>query len=325
MIVLELVDHLGRIKELHKFGAERIHVGRGYDNDLILNDPFVCAHHIEIEGMPDGTLTVHDLDSLNGLYAYGSKSKVVSLKLASGERMRIGHSILRYRSEEQPVAATREDRLTTDLVNNLLNSSAIMWLGFALLALFVSLASHLGSYSEFKAVQVFRSDLLPYLFALLMWAGFWSLLSRITTHSFYFNAHSIIATATLFFSLLYEEFIDPLLRFSFHLDSSVDRLSYLFSLLLMAIALYAHLRFCSTQSTKRLAVYAIILASSIIGISYMQSYEEADSFSSYPAYHDVILPPAFQLVGERSLNEFFAEVDKLDEKLESQVEMGDAE
>ncbi len=319
MIVIEVVDHLGRVKERHKFSANTIRAGRAYNNDIVLSDPFVCANHIEIESCEDGTLLVRDLDSVNGLYKYGGKGKVKSLQLADKEKMRIGHTFLRYRNPQNPIAPTREDRLSTELLSNLLNSSTMFWLSYLLLALFVGLASYLGSYSEFKMLELFRSELLPYALVLLLWAGFWSLLSRITTHSFYFKAHSIIACATLFVSLLYDEFIDAWLRFAFNWDVLVDQFSLLFSLLVITIAFYAHLRFCSVQSARRLFIYSLIIASFIIGITYMQAYEDEDYFSSYPVYHDVILPPSYQIVGDSSFEEFFTEVEMLDDSLKAQI------
>jgi len=320
VIILEQIDHLGRVKERYRLDSNRVRVGRGFDNDIIINDPFVCAHHVEIEARENNGITVHDLDSVNGIFAYGNNKRTEKLQLNSGERMRIGHTLLRYYSIHHPVAESRQDRLSTDLFNDLLNSSVVLWSGYLLLALLSALSSYLGSYSEFEMLELFRAQLLPYAFVLLVWPGFWALLSRITTHSFYFRAHSIIATVILLSSLLYDEFAEPILRFSFSLDDSLELISYLISFSLMGIAFYAHLRFCSAQSSKRLALYAISFAVVIVSLAYMEDYDSGQEYSSYPEYHAAMMPPAFQMTEEVSVDEFFARVESLDSVLQREID-----
>lgn len=325
MIILEILDHLGRVKERHKLAGEHIRVGRGYDNDLIINDPFVCARHIEIDLMANDHLQVRDVGSINGLYVYGSRKRVGSLTLNPDQRLRIGHTILRYRTLQHPVAASRQDRLSLGVGNNMLSSTTIQWAGYLLLGLLLYLFAYLNSYQEFEPVAVFRDELLPYALVLFFWAGFWALLSRITTHNFYFTAHSIIATVTSLCMLLYEDYLAPVLRYAFNAEQLVEQLSIVVTVLLIALAFYAHLRFCSAQPSRRLALFAGVFSLVFVGIIYLDDFTGEDGFSNYPEFHDVMMPPSYQLVADISLDEFLAQAKGLDHLLQQQSQDGVSE
>ncbi len=319
MIILELVDHLGRVKEHHKFSANSLSVGRSYDNDLTLNDPFVCPHHLQIDVSEEGLLEVHDLDSLNGLYAYPGSKRLESLQLAPNETLRIGHSILRYRRPDFMVAATRQDRLGFEFGNQLLSSRLLQWGSYLLLALLLTLFTYINSYHNLEPLQVFRSQLLPHAMALLVWTGFWALLSRILTHNFYFSAHSIIASLMLLVSLIYEDYLESVLRFAFNSDTAIEWLSYLVTMLIMSFALYAHLRFCSAKSSRYLVSVGMGLSAIMVGLTIIGNYSDGDDFSNYPHYHSAIMPAGYQLVSDLSLEEFVARSQQIRQTLEHNV------
>lgn len=320
MIVIEVLDHLGRVKGHHKLSGGHIKVGRGYDNDLVLNDPFVCGHHLQLEVCDDGSLVAHDLNSLNGLYPQGRKERVESLVLQPDERLRIGHTTLRYRSVNHEVAPARQDRLRFEFINDLLNSHWVQWGTYLALGLLIVLFAYLDSFNEFEPIKVVQSHILPVAIALLIWAGFWAVLSRLTTHRFFFTAHSIIAVAMMLLTLLYEEFLAPTLRFAFNAEVTIDLLTTAVTFIIMMVAFYGHLRFVSSQSTRRLALTAFALSAVIMGLSYIGEYSGSDAFTNYPDYHQVMMPPEYQVVSDATLDEFLQQAEGVKTALEQQVQ-----
>lgn len=323
MIVIEVLDHLGRVKEHHKLTARHITVGRGYDNDVVLNDPFVCAHHLALDVGEDETLTVRDLNSVNGLYTHGRKRKVESLVLKPDESLSIGRSSLRFRTLNHEVPPARQDRLRFELLNTMLNSHWVQWGSFLALGLLIYLLAYLDTFSEFKPLDPLKTHLLPMAMVIVFWAGFWAVLSRITMHSFYFTAHSIIATLMLLITLLFEGYLAPALRFSFNAELAIDLLTPLVTLVIMVMAFYAHLRFCSSQSPRRLSVTAFALSVVILALTYLDEIPDGDHFSNYPAYQTVIMPPSYQLVSDVPLAEFLQETESMKTVLEQRAREDD--
>lgn len=304
MIVIEVLDHLGRVKEHHKLTDRHITVGRSYNNDVVLNDPYVCAHHLDLELGDDESLKVRDLNSVNGLYTHGRKKKVDTLELKPDQSLSIGRSSLRYRRLNHEVPPARQDRLRFELLNTMLNSHGVQWGGFLLLGLLIYLLAYLDTFGEFKPFDPLKTHLLPMAMMIFLWAGFWSVLSRITMHSFYFTAHSIIATTMILLTLLFEGYLAPTLRFAFNADLSIDLLTPVVTFVIMVMAFYAHLRFCSSQSPRRLTVTAVTLSAVLLVLTYLDEMPDSDHFSNYPDYPTVMMPPSYQLVPEVPLETF---------------------
>ena len=82
---LEPVDGSG---ERHAVTSVAFRIGRHGDNDLILVDPSVSRHHAEIHRRRDGTFTVTDLESMNGVFVNGKRERAA--KLADADLLEIG-------------------------------------------------------------------------------------------------------------------------------------------------------------------------------------------------------------------------------------------
>ncbi len=62
--------------------TEWLTVGRHPDNDIVLDDATVSAHHAVIESMPYG-YQIRDLDSTNGMRVNGEKTTLSKLQFTS--------------------------------------------------------------------------------------------------------------------------------------------------------------------------------------------------------------------------------------------------
>ncbi len=69
------------------------HIGRLYDNDILLSDLGVSGHHARIYRGPEG-YNIEDLKSRNGTWLNGTR--IYHSQLAHGDRLRIGATDLRY-------------------------------------------------------------------------------------------------------------------------------------------------------------------------------------------------------------------------------------
>jgi hypothetical protein len=74
----------------------RIRIGRQADNDLVVVDPGVSRHHVEVIN-ENGNCTLHDLGSTNGTYVNGSV--VTEHALRDGDRISLGSTVVEFRRE----------------------------------------------------------------------------------------------------------------------------------------------------------------------------------------------------------------------------------
>ncbi|MFI1393667.1 FHA domain-containing protein [Streptomyces sp. NPDC020681] len=67
-----------------------VRIGRGADNDLVIDDLIVSRRHAELRAHPDGTYEIADLGSHNGTFLNGGR--VESAQISPGDIVGIGHS-----------------------------------------------------------------------------------------------------------------------------------------------------------------------------------------------------------------------------------------
>ncbi|MGW3417907.1 FHA domain-containing protein [Streptomyces phaeochromogenes] len=70
--------------------ARMVRIGRGGDNDLVVDDLIVSRRHAELRALPDGTYEIVDLGSHNGTFLNGQP--VARAAIDAGDIVGIGHS-----------------------------------------------------------------------------------------------------------------------------------------------------------------------------------------------------------------------------------------
>ncbi|MFD5074711.1 FHA domain-containing protein [Streptomyces sp. NPDC058371] len=70
--------------------ARTVRIGRGGDNDLVIDDLVVSRRHAELRALPDGTYEIVDLGSHNGTFLNGQP--VERARITAGDIVGIGHS-----------------------------------------------------------------------------------------------------------------------------------------------------------------------------------------------------------------------------------------
>jgi hypothetical protein len=186
-VILEQLDHRGRVVHRLRLGDSPVSVGRAYDNDVIVDDPYVDPHHLRIEPGPDGRLEFRDLDSRNGTWEHALNWRMGSAPLKSGMELRIGRTVLRFAAIDQPVPRALADHARVGGLEFLLDpKAAVSLIGLALLA--GGLDAFLGATDGFTLVQ-FLTPGLAGLVAAAIWAGGWAFANRLVVHRFRFLAH----------------------------------------------------------------------------------------------------------------------------------------
>ena len=97
---IEIIDKSGTVVSRQRNVAEAITIGRGYENDLVIDDAFVAPVHLRIayeqERGVDG-LWLEDLATQNGTFDVIRQANVKRLLVGDEASVRIGHTGLRVR------------------------------------------------------------------------------------------------------------------------------------------------------------------------------------------------------------------------------------
>ena len=106
-IIAEVLDKFGKVHERIKLAHFPALIGRSYDCDVILSDEFISPHHLQISLDDAGQPTLNDLGSENGTYLLPKNQAVQQVALGGEMLLQIGHTLIRLRRPEFPLAPTR--------------------------------------------------------------------------------------------------------------------------------------------------------------------------------------------------------------------------
>lgn len=198
-MILEVLGPRGERTRL-RLGALPLTVGRGYGNDLILDDPYVDGRHARIAVDEAGTLVVEDLGSVNGLATPGGRASRVEAR--PGARVRLGRTTLLFRDPEEEVPPALPDPGETARARGWAGGRAVrLALPTAALAA-VAANGWLGSYEGSGAGDAF-STALGFAFLGAAWAGVWAVAGRVAGQRFHFGGHLAVASAATLAGLAY--------------------------------------------------------------------------------------------------------------------------
>lgn len=310
-LVVELLDRTGSVIARHRCNDLPVRLGRAYDNDVVVDDPFVASTHVRIERRADGALIARDEGTRNGIHAatrgrrtlwqrVGERS--TEIVLTPNTLVRAGHSTFRVRPIDHAVAPERLD--TTAHAWEGLRPALVAFLILGLLAMFNAWRSNTTTQENF----VYETNLALVLGTMVVWAGAWALLNRLFGGRARFGRHFLIGTIFLVASVA-TDLAAELLAYAFSLDWLSRFGSYL-GLGLLSIAVYFHVATITPLSLSFARRFAVAFAVLAIGLFGMYRYSTEHQFGD-SLYMGSLQWPAIQVVPPISTEAFVKATDDL--------------
>ncbi|HEU0077323.1 MAG TPA: FHA domain-containing protein [Longimicrobiaceae bacterium] len=316
-MILEVVD-AGGVRTRLWLESLPLTVGRGFANDLVLDDPYVDARHARIAADETGALVVEDLGSLNGLATPGSPHRAARLVAGPGTEVRVGRTLLRFRDPDEavpPALPYREDevRPVSDPPRWASGGRARLAVSAAALAA-IAVYAWLGSYERSSASDVV-SAVLGFGVAAAAWAGIWALAGRMAGQRSHFGGHFALASAAVLAGLAFGT-VDGWAGFLYP-DNPVSAPAWLLFGLAMAAALVAgHLALASALPARRRWRAGLVTAGAFFFLAAVSVLAEDDEFSDVPEFSGVLKPVPDRWVPTSGTGE----LDRMAAELKEQVD-----
>src|SRR5260370_3106728 len=103
MIWVEILSRHRDITARVRIAGPEVRIGRGYDNDVIVDDPYVAAQHLRVFRDEAGQLIAEDMGSANSTFLDGGKSRLARIIVAGTKPILIGPTYLRVREMHHAV------------------------------------------------------------------------------------------------------------------------------------------------------------------------------------------------------------------------------
>ncbi|CAM3985145.1 FHA domain-containing protein [Corallococcus sp. ZKHCc1 1396] len=314
VIFLEVLEG-DAVQARHRLETWPVTVGRGYGNDVILDDPKVSAEHLRLERREDGAVLLRDVGSVNGTFRVTPWTPVHELVLTPDARVSVGDTVLRFRPRSFAVEATVVNEAADAPSERLFERPRAFALTMQALVATSFISERLVQFQKTDWGDLLLSSVLP-LGLTLLWAGGWSLASRIARRSFHFRVHATIGGMVLMgFALVPPLF--ALVGFSFSLGAWLGFVRTLAVLALVGWGLYWHLRYVTRWSGRRVVRGLAVASVGVLVLTNVPQLLGNEGFSEALEFPRSLLPPALRLAPAHSMDTFFEEVRPLEKKVDT--------
>ncbi|MDD9900685.1 MAG: FHA domain-containing protein [Alphaproteobacteria bacterium] len=178
MKIILTVSHHGEDEDLaHVVSTLPVHIGRGFDNDVILTDPHVEAHHARIEATEEGGWRIVHLGRVNPTVLNGGDVPECAA-MSSGDALKLGRTRLHVYAPDHAVPPPVPLKETSSAFFRLL-SGYISWPLF-LLALVVMIGWSYTAIWSREIGQLLAANGVFAAVAMAVWAGIWAVVGRLS-------------------------------------------------------------------------------------------------------------------------------------------------
>jgi len=297
---IELLARNGDVLQRQRVDALPIRIGRGYDNDLILDDDYAAPRHALVELDAAGRLLLRDLGSSNGIVVKGRR--LLETELSGDTVARIGHTALRVRAAGYPVPAELPDR-TFHRWEGVLPGAA----GIVLVTALSLLVAWLGDTQYQETVRYFA---LPAwgIGAALLWGGAWAFAGRLFGRHARLGRHLFVFGCGLAALAAYV-LLGSTVGYALSLEGFTHYASHAATLLLAGMV-YFHL--CTIKPRKRLRYRWICAGLAVLGsgLILVANLQRSGRFAD-ELYMSVLMPPGLRLSQDRGIDAFMRDVDAM--------------
>jgi hypothetical protein len=306
MALIVEVLHSRGVEVRHRLRLVRfpVSVGRQLDNDLVIDDPFVDAHHARFVLEEGGALVLEDLGSVNKL-TVPSHPRAERVRLAPGAELTVGRTRLRIRDDLMPVPAAlslqggapADDDALPWYDRRRAHGGAIATAAFA-----IGVNAWLSSTDRSAGITVLTAAL-GFIVIGLIWAGIWAVAGRAVVGRFRISSHlaivSWVTVATLLVAYFgsWIEFLAP--------DSDVSAaLQGFVGLGLLAGMIAAHLGRASMQPRGiRWGIGATVAGVGLVlGAAFAVLGD--DDFTDVPTFSSTIRSAPAAMIPKQTVEEF---------------------
>lgn len=304
---IETLARNGDVLHRHQVNGLPIRLGRGYDNDFILDDAFAAPRHAVIEAGDDGEMVLRDLGSKNGVVHRGRRH--ARLPMNGDTVVRIGHTTLRVRPSDFEVGPEMVDRTRHGWEGALPGLVGILLIGVV-----ATFTVWLNDTQSFQLVRYLQA--LAYgIGAGLVWAGVWAFANRLFGRHARLGRHLFIFGCGLAAVALYTV-VSSMAAYAFSLES-LTRYSSHAVIVILAGMLFHHLDTVKPHNSQRFAVTTLILAILASGLTLISNEQRTGQLADSP-YMSVVLQPSMRVSPDHGIDEFVGDMNALKAQLDEE-------
>ena len=317
MVVFEIIGSEGKTPRFERLETDIVRIGRALDNDVIIDDPYIDAHHLEIRLDSDEGWVAVDQRSSNG--SFKDKRTIHTAAIKSGDELLIGKTLLRIFAVDHVVAPARSLR---DFEHRLLRLDSISTVTplLLLVAALPIAALYLGAAGAEVKPDMLATAVIGGLVVPLAVAAFWSFLARLLRGESRFR---VILNITLVFALAWA-LVPPLVQLAYYNFPGAAggfTLRVLITIALFSAYLYIVMLITTRLKPRASQMVVGFVAACAIATHVVTLYSNRDEFRQFPGYDAAIYAPMLLLRSGQTPTEFLADLSEVFDRADELSEL----
>jgi FHA domain len=320
---LIIVSELHSRKIINKINIydDKILIGRGFDNDIIIDDSYVSKNHLGIKkDENDDTLIITDLNSKNGFFKFEGKKKIKidQSLLTSGSRFKIGKTKISFFSSDHNLEDTKILQEHKLFINRFkLSFWAILSL---LVAVFCEsfLGEYLESFREKEFMKYLASSFAFYSLMVIGWSGIWAFVNWLIKKEFNFFKHFLIFSIFIILIDNFERGANVLFfNFPFVFWLKVITLP---NIILSILMIYLTIKNSTKASKVRSLIISVIISFTVIFFIWMNDFSATKGYNSSIVFIENVESPFFNFREGKNMSDLKEKHLKLFDKIKLEKE-----
>lgn len=309
--LVEIIERDGRVGRSVPVNGWPLSLGRALDNDVVVDEPHVAAHHAQLQADEHGTVTLTVGDTINGVHI-GTRHHTAGQQVAlpaAGALLQLGGVTLRLRLPAETLAPERP-------LPPVGRTAWAVPLAAGLLLMALAWAGHWIALDPGADLSAWLPVAVGLPLALAAWCGLWALVSKLFQHRFDFAGHLQIVLPWLLAIELVDAVL-PLLAAGLGWPA-LWRLVAPLQVLLGLLMLRAHLAHVLPLSGR--TVTAVLAVAGLTGsaLSLTMTQRATDRWSR-PPYMSTLPMPALDVAPAVSSHELVQDLAPLVARLAARV------
>jgi hypothetical protein len=304
---VEIISRNEGVKYRHQVNSLPIRMGRGYDNDVILDDPHVSAHHALIEQAAEDGLVIKDLGSHNGIIYKGSRQ--TEMLLDGNMVFRLGQTNIRIRSADFPVDAEITD------------TTSYSWEGWrpALAGLIIIITltvfnTWIDDTKKFTAIR-YLSTISGMVIVGFVWCGVWSFANRLFGGNARLGRHLFILGCGIAAIEIWS-LSSNIITYAFSLET-LTRYGSHGVIALVAAMVFFHLLTINPNRSRHFALFCVTLAMLGSGLMLMYNFSSKGKLAD-ELYMSERFPPLVRQSADKPITQLISDATKLKTKVDEE-------
>ena len=287
-LIVEVLGRHGEVRLRWALGDGPLTIGRGYDNDIVLDDRYADARHARVVRQQDGAPVLEDLGSVNALGGPDG-ARVTRVVLRPDMQVRVGRTRLRFRDPDAPLPPALPDLPVERLRVPLWLLRPWGQLGVCAVAAAATAWDAWSDSYRGSAASAGLYAALGFGMVISLWAGIWAVAGRVAAHRARFLAHVAMVSGVVTVALVYS-WVAVWIAFLFPDNPVASPAGEAIGAALLAALLAGHLRLASRMPRRRRWITGLAVAAGVLVIGWVAGLPKRKEFSDVPTFAPALKP-----------------------------------